>query len=213
VAISKTNLKNEFQSIASGFGPVLVRDYWTVIKNSRLRPHEIMDLVALKFPEFAPNSLCIFAPSQSNDGHDSEPQHRDIRMGDKLNIHIRMAAHCQVRVLGRDRASITLGTLKGHPEAGKITFGAYRNPHGDVIFHIRSRARSRNALTYLGFTTLGDPMQTNTWTEFVNRVALTVGDGPMRAIHADISVLRGEEAEKVTKEDDDESPTFTALGD
>jgi hypothetical protein len=82
-----------------------------------------------------------------------------------------------------------------------------------VIFHIRSRARSRNALTYLGFTTLGDPMQTNTWTEFVNRVALTVGDGPMRAIHADISVLRGEEAEKVTKEDDDESPTFTALGD
>jgi hypothetical protein len=56
-------------------------------------------------------------------------------------------------------------------------------------------------------------MQTNTWTEFVNRVALTVGDGPIRAIHADVSVLRGEEAEKITREDDDESPTFIALGD
>jgi hypothetical protein len=124
-----------------------------------------------------------------------------------------MAAHCQVRVLGRDKNSITLGTLKGHPEAGKITFGAYRNPHGDVIFHIRSRARSKDVFTYLGFTTVGDPMQTNTWTEFVNRVALTAGDGPLKAIHADISVIRGEEAERITSEDDDESPTFIAEGD
>jgi hypothetical protein len=68
-------------------------------------------------------------------------------------------------------------------------------------------------LTYLGFTTVGDPMQTNTWTEFVNRVALTAGDGPMRAIHADVSVLRGEDADKVTQEDDDTSPTFIAAGD
>jgi hypothetical protein len=108
---------------------------------------------------------------------------------------------------------MTLGTLKGHPEAGKITFGAYRNPHGDVVFHIRSRARSKSALTYLGFTTVGDPMQTNTWTEFVERVALTVGDGPLRAIHADVSVLRGNDADGIARDDDNESPTFVAVGD
>lgn len=205
--ISKSDLKNELQRVAEGFGPVLIRDYWTVIRKSRLKPSEIINLVALKFPEFAPDSLCLFAA----DG--SEPREGGIRTGDRLNIRIKMATHCQVRVLGRDQNSITLGTLKGHPEAGKITFGAYRNPHGDVVFHIRSRARSKNALTYLGFTTVGDPMQTNTWTEFVNRVALTVGEGPLKAIHADISVLKNEEADKVTREDDDESPTFIATGD
>jgi hypothetical protein len=199
------NSEDELQKVAEGFGPVLIRDYWTVIRNSRLKPSEIMDLVAHKFPEFAPDSLCIFAQDQGKEGK--------LSVGDKLHIRIRMAAHCQVRVLGRDKNSITLGTLRGHPEAGKITFGAYRNPHGDVIFHIRSRARSKDVMTYLGFTTVGDPMQTNTWTEFVNRVALTVGDGPLKAIHADISVVRGVEADKITREDDDESPTFLAKGD
>lgn len=203
--------EDELQTIGDGFGPVLIRDYWTVICNSRLKPSEVIDLVALKFPEFAPDSLCLFA--RAEDCEESQEKVRGLKVGDKLNIHIRMAAHCQVRVLARDHNSLTLGTLNGHPEAGKITFGAYRNPHGDVIFHIRSRARSKNAMTYLGFTTVGDPMQTNTWTEFVNRVALTAGDGPRRAIHADISVLKGEEAERVTKEDDDESPTFIAKGD
>lgn len=209
MTVSKGDLKNELQRVVEGFGPVLVRDYWTVIRNSRFRPSEVINLVALKFPEFAPNSLCLF----SRDSEGSERKQGGLEIGDKLHIHIRLAAHCEVRVLGRDQNSITLGTLKGHPEAGKITFGAYRNPHGDVIFHIRSRARSKSVFTYLGFTTVGDPMQTNTWTEFVNRVALTVGDGPLRAIHADISVLRGEEADKVTSEDDDESPTFIAMGD
>ena len=47
--------------------------------------------------------------------------------------------------------SLTLGTLEGHPEAGRITFGAYRNDDGDVVFHIRSRARSSTLFNYVGF--------------------------------------------------------------
>ena len=31
---------------------------------------------------------------------------------------------------------ITLGTLEGHPEAGRITFGAYRNERGDVVGNV-----------------------------------------------------------------------------
>ena len=57
--------------------------------------------------------------------------------------------------------------LTGHPEAGRITFGAYRTVDGDVVFHIRSRACSSSLFNYLGFLVGGDPMQTATWTDFV----------------------------------------------
>ena len=98
-------------------------------------------------------------------------------MGDELDIDIRLAGSCAVRVVHRDANSLTLGTLEGHPEAGRITFGAYRNDRGDVVFHIRSRARSSGLTKYLEFLAGGDPMQTNTWVDFINAVAMTVGSG------------------------------------
>ena len=53
-------------------------------------------------------------------------------------------------------------------------------------------------------------MQTNTWTEFVNRVANTVGDGPLVSIHAETSVIA---AEKDENGGDLAVPTFLAKGD
>ena len=52
----------------------------------------------------------------------------------ELDIRIVPGQACRVRVLHEDAQSITFGTLAGHPEAGRITFGAYRNAAGDVIF-------------------------------------------------------------------------------
>ena len=88
-----------------------------------------------------------------------------------LDIRIRPAQQCGVRVIHEDAQSFTLATLEGHPEAGRITFGAYRNPAGAVIFHIRSRARSTTALQRLGFLAIGDAMQTNTWADFIRNAA------------------------------------------
>jgi hypothetical protein len=52
-------------------------------------------------------------------------------------------------------------------------------------------------------------MQTNTWTDFVNRVACSLGEGPLSVIHA--------ETAEVADEPEDEahlvSPTFVARGD
>jgi Domain of unknown function (DUF1990) len=78
----------------------------------------------------------------------------------------------------------TLATVRGHPETGRITFGAYRDDDGAVIFHIRSRARSESMLRRLGFVLAGEAMQTNTWTDFLSGVAALCGaevDGGVRA--------------------------------
>jgi hypothetical protein len=132
-----------------------------------------------------------------------------LRVGDEMDVAIRMAGVCRVRVVHRDHNSITLATLRGHPEAGRITFGAYRNEIGDVIFHIRSRARSSTRTRYAGFLFGGEPMQTTTWTDFIDRLAHYAGDGIVGSIHA--------ETIEISDEPDDpeimRSPTFLATGD
>ena len=99
----------------------------------------------------------------------------------------------------------------GHPEAGRITFGSYRNDAGDVIFHIRSRARSSSIFTYVGFLVGGDPMQTESWTVFVNNVAVACGTGVEGEVHAETRVVPKEEWEPADESMD--APTFVALAD
>lgn len=186
-----------------GAGPLLQRDYWAVIKNSQRSPSELIEWVARRFPDFAPKELCVFerpgAPGAL------EP----LALGEEVTVKIQGAGTFAVRVIHKDAQSFTLATLPGHPEAGRITFGAYRNAQGDVIFHIRSRARSGSTLHYVGFVAGGEAMQTNTWTEFVLRAALSAGEGVVGAIHADT-----QELEEAPEDDDPEhGPTFVARGD
>jgi hypothetical protein len=150
-----------------------------------------------KFCELPPASLVKFAAPGG------------LAANAELDIRIMPAQSCRVRVMHQDAQSITLGTLEGHPEAGRITFGAYRNAAGDVVFHIRSRARSASASKRIGFLAIGDAMQTNTWTDFINNTAAAVGARIADAIHA-------ETTEVDDSADDDHplrSPTFLAIGD
>lgn len=108
----------------------------------------------------------------------------------------------------RDSNSFTLATVIGHPEAGRITFGSYRNSRGDVIFHIRSRARSGTRMQRAGFLTLGEAMQTNCWTDFISNVAATVGNGVQGWVHAETIRLKRDETD-----DEVRGPTFVAQSD
>ena len=184
-----------------GKGPLLQRDYWAVIRESRLSPREGAAVVAKEFGTFAPEELVRFEREEDVDG--------PLEVGEELKVAIRMAGLCRVRVLHRDSNSITLGTVRGHPESGRITFGAYRNPAGDVVFHIRSRARSSTSVRWAGFMAAGEPMQTNTWTDFIDRLAHTVGEGVVGAIHAETMEIEDEPNDPVSMC----SPTFRAVGD
>ena len=78
-----------------------------------------------------------------------------------------------------------------------------------MIFHIRSRARSASTAERLGFLAIGDAMQTNTWTDFINNTAAAVGAHIPDAIRAD-----AKEVEDLPEDDYPlESPTFVAMGD
>jgi len=184
-------------SAVEGAGPLLQRDYWAVLSGCAVSPSELMAHVKTHFCEFPPDALVHF---DAPDG---------LQSGAELDIRITPGQSCRVRVVHEDANSVTLGTLEGHPEAGRITFGAYRNPVGDVIFHIRSRARSSSAATRLGFLAIGDAMQTNTWTDFINNTAASVGARIRDAIRADV-----EEVEEVAEDGHPlHSPTFRAVGD
>jgi hypothetical protein len=186
---------------AGGVGPLLQRDYWAVIVNCRARPSEIVDDLCRRFAEYPPADLVTFARC----GPTAEP----LALGDELEVDIRAAGACRVRVVSRERQSLTLATLTGHPEAGRITFGAYRNQAGEVVFHIRSRARSASGIKYLGFLTAGEPMQTNTWTDFVRTVALSFGTGVRGYVHAETRRIEdeGEDPDRLCQ------PTYRAEGD
>ena len=188
-------------SAAEGAGPLLQRDYWAVIDRCGCSPSELMELVASRFAEFAPEELVVFEPEAERDG--------PLEPGDELRVNIRGRGHLPRTHHPPGRQSLTLATLPGHPEAGRITFGAYRNERGDVIFHIRSRARSGSRVMYLGFRTGGEAMQTNTWTDFVNAVALTVGEGVIGFLHAETTVMK----DAHESADDVRGPTFLARGD
>ena len=182
-----------------GSGPLLQRDYWAAIANARLRPSEIIAEVTRAFERFPPEELVCFE-RRCEAG-------RPLTVGDELDIHIRMAGECAVRVVHADANSITLATLEGHPEAGRITFGSYRNDRGGVLFHIRSRARSASTVRYLGFLAMGEAMQTNTWVDVINAVAAFAGDGVAGEIQVSTEAIEDEPADAMT------APTFLARGD
>ncbi|MCP3136748.1 DUF1990 family protein [Pyxidicoccus xibeiensis] len=200
---TETHQAGELLLPEDGAGPLLQRDYWAVIKGCEHPPSKLMDWVSRRFAEFAPAELCVF--KRTDESKEGEP----LELGDELSVKIQGAGTFGVRVIHRDEQSLTLATLPGHPEAGRITFGAYRNDLGDVIFHIRSRARSGSTFHYVGFVTAGEAMQTNTWTEFVLRAAATAGEGVVGAIHADTTELDDEPEGG----DPEHGPTFVARGD
>lgn len=185
----------EPQRAEDGHGPLLERDYWAVIRAPSGSPEELADLVARRFQAFAPPSLVRFLRPADADG--------PLEVGDEMQVRIRAAGTHAVRVIHRDARSLTVVTLSGHPEAGRITFGAYRNGRGDVLFHIRSRARAASRMRLLGFLVAGDPMQTNTWTDFINRVATTFGDGVRGRVHAEKRTVEAEPGDAAA-----DRPTF-----
>ena len=190
-------MNSNVQPAATGYGPLLQRDYWAVFEGCELRPSQLMAHVKSHFCELPPASLVQF---EAPDG---------VRVNAHLNIRIAPGQSCRVRVVHEDPQSLTLATLEGHPEAGRITFGAYRHSTGGVIFHIRSRARSASASTRLGFLAIGDAMQTNTWTDFINQIAADVGATIIDAIHAETETVE----EQPEDQHDCATPTFRAVGD
>lgn len=191
-------LREGLQPASEGSGPLLQRDYWCVIRDCRFGPGELTSYVRRHFSRLPPEQLAEFEPPREGEA--------PLELGDEMQIRLPGAGKVGVRVIHLTSSSFTVATLEGHPIAGRITFGAYRNDREDVIFHIRSRSRNASTLQYVGHVLAGEPMQSTTWTDFLDRLAHTVGDGVIGAIHEDTSKV----PEEVERQDPLFSPTFIA---
>jgi hypothetical protein len=191
-------LEAGLQPASQGVGPLQQRDYWGVIRGCRFGPALLMDYVRRHFAELPPAELADFHAAA-----DGAP----VELGDELEITLPGAGKVGVRVIHLTPHSFTVATLRGHPIAGRITFGAYPNPRGDVIFHIRSRARFATSLQRLGHYLAGEPMQSATWTDFIDRLAHTVGEGVIGTLHDQLSEVSPESE----REDHPLSPTFVSV--
>lgn len=190
----------QLRPASEGSGDLLQRDYWAVLNEPKLSLRGIAQALFEHFERFAPPALVRF--------HRAEGTDQALRPGDLLHVEISLAGSFAVRVVHRTSLSLTLATLEGHPEAGRITFGVYPNAEGDIVFHIRSRARSGSPRFALGFPSTGEPMQTNTWTGYIDRVAAVVARGVRDVIHVETKRVEETEADRTA---DALEPTFRAV--
>lgn len=194
-----TQSAGDLSPATTGVGPLLQRDYWAFVENPRLRANEMGELLARELPLLAPKEYVQFRHARGDAA---------LCLGDQLEVQIRGAGTFAVRVTHADDHSLTLSTVRGHPEAGRITFGAYPNHRGSLLVHVRSRARSGSLLQRFGFVVLGESLQTSTWGELVKAIAATVGDGVAGSVREETREMTADEESA----DNEAGPTFIATG-
>ena len=164
--MSGISIESEIQKVvhaANGSGPLFQRDYSATIEGSPMAPRDLAQYVRRHFVELAPPETAAFELAEG----ETEP----LKVGDELKIRIGGVMPCGVRVVQVDDVTLTLRTLAGHPEAGRISFRAGRDEQSRLTFAIRSRARSGGLLHYVGFLLMGRTMQARCWIRFIGRVA------------------------------------------
>lgn len=170
----------------NGFGPLLERDYFAVIQDVDSSPEDLAQKVRCHFEEFSPKETAVFR---------REGEGASLNVGDELDITLAMLGHCRVRVVCLDDRSLTLRTLKGHPESGRITFGAGRDDQGRPTFRIRSRTRASRWQHYFGFLMLGKQMQSRCWINFIGNLAEKCGGTVLDAVHVRTYKVQEDEAD------------------
>jgi hypothetical protein len=155
------------QPAPEGTGPLLQRDYVAALAGTAWSPERLIEMLRSDFPRFSPAELAHFTRPDGETG--------PLNVGDTMHIHIRGAGDCGVMVSHVDDRSFTLQTLQGHPEAGRITFGAHRDAAGHLVARIRSRARIISPHHYVGYKLIGKRAQTRAWVTFLQRAAAACG--------------------------------------
>lgn len=149
----------EVQTASCGHGPLWQRDYWAEISGSSFSPAALIQIVRADFPAFSPPELAAFSSERG----------APLGLGDEMKIIVKGYGECTVRCVHLEERSFTLRTMEDHPEAGRISFGAYIEK-GHLVFRITSRARSTDRLRHAGYQLVGQKMQTQTWLLFIKNV-------------------------------------------
>lgn len=167
------------QAASQGHGPLWQRQYTARLRGSTLSPQDVVQLLRTNFPDFSPEGLAAFSNEKST----------PLEVGDEMKVVIQGYGECGVRVVHLESHSLTLRTLEGHFEAGRITFGAYCE-NGELVMRIRSRARSLDRLRHIGYKLLGQKLQEQTWHIFLERVVEKIGGELQGEIEVETSEVK-----------------------
>ncbi len=172
-----------------GIGTLKRKRYWADIIGSTYDAERLFAQFRRSFNEVTP----VFVDAAAEPRTTAE-----IAEGETLTLSLPMRGHVQVRVAELDARRVTLLTLEGHPLAGAVRF--LTETHGaGVRFQVDVYDRAANVIDLIAMRTLGDRLQSHTWTHVVeNMVARSGGQAPDGVQHESTSL---DDAEAATVEE------------
>jgi hypothetical protein len=158
----------EYQLPETGIGRFYHRDYRISFETTD-SPESIVLAIANDLDRFTNTTLARFQKSRGTDA--------GCRTGDRYDILITGPWDGPVEVADCRPGEFSFVTLKGHLEAGFISFGVVRTGAGRAEFQIRSWATCASLLVWFSYVVLGVSryMQTKMWRYFCLRVAQEFG--------------------------------------
>jgi hypothetical protein len=157
------------QGHQDGCGPLFHRRYKTRIRNSRLRPEELMEKLQRDPNDASPTRFARFQLVHGERGR--------LGVGDEYVVRMPGPWDGPVRVVDAGPCSFRFATLAGHLEAGQIEFRAAADGQTGLVFEIESWARSSSPLVNLLYHRLrmAKEVQAHMWISFLERVVQLTG--------------------------------------
>ncbi|MDI1319846.1 MAG: DUF1990 family protein, partial [bacterium] len=163
---------SDLQPVGSGYGDIYSRIYTASLTTS-ISAEVILNAVKSNINNFSTDQTPLSiasTPFTPLSGSSLRIQLGNLYQVTGMNGFVNTA----VAVTGISENSFTFSTLKGHPEAGSITFTVMQSGENTVTFDIHSIAQSANAGYAIGYQNgildLGYNAQTQVWMNFLNNV-------------------------------------------
>jgi NADH dehydrogenase len=172
-----------------GVGALKRKRYWADITGSDSTPESLFREFLEHFNDVTPVFVEVGAEPSSDD---------EIQEGETLTLSLPMRGHVQVRVTGLEERRVTLITLAGHPLAGAVRFLAEQRGEA-VRFQVEVYDRAANIIDLIAMRTLGDRLQSHTWSKVVENMIERSGGVASAGVEHDSETLDEDEAARIGK--------------
>lgn len=171
-----------------GIGTLKRKRYWADIVGGRYDADELFALFRTSFDDVTPVFVDAAAEPRTTSAVMAE--------GDTLTLALPMRGNVQVRVGELESRKVTLLTLEGHPLAGAVRFLA-ETRGAAVRFQVEVYDRAANVIDLIAMRTLGDRLQSHTWTHVVDSMITRSGGAAPDGVQHDSESLDEKEAELI----------------
>ncbi len=148
-----------------GFGQLWEKTYRVDLTDTGLTPEKLIQTMKTNFPDFQPPENRFY------------PSAAGIQPGEVILINASTPGGLVatgVMVLYADKRTFTFITPQGHPEAGWVTFKAFKEGER-TIMQIQGLARASDPVYELAFRIAGSKLQQGIWTQVLESLAKHVG--------------------------------------